>query len=197
MSDGSAGLADLDGPWDHGDFTLSCTRQPRPDLKDRFWRLYESAFGPLRVLAAARQVLTEQEFAEELDNHRVWKYVADDRAGDLLGLTTVTDDITLLPWLSPEYFAHRYPEQWRRQAVFYVGVTLVRPSVRGERIFRETTRHIGRRVAAARGVIGYDICQYNDEHRSLARVTGKVLQTVADFTVSPVDVQTYYVARIS
>lgn len=186
---------DLEGPWDHGEFTIVCSRRPRPDLRAHFWSLYEQSFGPLRVRAAARQVLTEDEFAAELDNPRVWKYVALDTQGELAGLTTLTDDVSTMPWISPDYFAHRYPDEWSRQAVFYVGVTLVRPDMRRDHVFTMMAKHVGNRVAAARGVIGYDICGYNDQNRSLGRVTARILNRLADFEVRTVDVQTYYVAR--
>lgn len=184
----------IEGPWDYGSFTLTCTRRPRPDLRAHFWALYERAFGPLRVLAAARQVLTEDEFAAELDNPRVWKYVALDKDGDLAGLTTLSDDIATMPWISPEYFAHRYPCEWRRGAVFYVGVTLVRPDMRRDHIFSMMAKHLGQRVAAAQGVLGYDLCSFNDQGRSLGRVIEQI--AAEDFeSVQAVDVQTYYVAH--
>ena len=153
------------------------------------------AFGPLRVRAAARQVLTEAEFAAELRNPRVWKYVAFDPDGQLAGLTTLTDDVSTMPWISPEYFAHHYPEQWGRGAVFYVGVTLVRPEMRHDQVFAMMAKHVALRVSAARGVLGYDICGYNDQTRALARVTERILNRVADFDVRKADVQTYYVAQ--
>lgn len=160
-----------------------------------FWPLYEESFGPLRVLAAARQVFTEAEFAAELDDGEIWKYVALDAQGRPAGLTTVTDRVSAMPWLSPDYFEHHYPDEWGRGAVYYIGATLVRPQMRGDRVFAMMAKHVAQRVAAARGVLGYDICGHNDHKRSLARVTGKILHRVADFQVGPVDVQTYYVAR--
>ena len=48
---------------------------------------------------------------------------------------------------------------------------------------------------AARGVLGYDICAYNDQDRSLGRVTARLLNRLSTFEVRPIDVQTYYVAR--
>ena len=112
-----------------------------------------------------------------------------------LHLTGVTDDVSTMPWISPDYFEHRYPEEWSRQAVFYVGVTLVRPDMRRDHVFTMMAKHVGNRVAAARGVLGYDICAYNDQDRSLGRVTARLLNRLSTFEVRPIDVQTYYVAR--
>jgi hypothetical protein len=187
--------APLDGPWEHGEFTIQCTRCPRPDLKESFWALYEESFAPLRIRAAARQVLTESEFAAEVNNPGVWKYIAIDSAGELAGLTTLTDDVSTMPWISPEYFEHSYPDEWRRKAVFYVGITLVRPDMRHDRVWAMMAKYVAQRVAAAGGVLGYDICSHNDQYRSLGRATAKLLNSVAPFDVSAVDLQTYYVAR--
>lgn len=183
------------GPWDFGDFTITCTRDRRPDLKAAFWSLYEESFAPLRVRAAARQVLTEDEFVTELEDPRIWKYVAVDRKGELAGLSTLTDDVSTMPWISPEYFAYHYPEETRRRAVFYTGISLVRPDMRRYPVFARTVICMGRRVTAAHGVAAFDICGYNDDDRSLGRATKHILDRSAEFDVQALDVQTYYVAR--
>ena len=191
----SAADVSLDGPWDHGGFTIACSRRLPTDLKADLWSLYEESSGPLRVQAAARQVLTEEEFTAGLDNPRVWKYIALDFRGGLAGLTTLTDDVSTMPWISPDYFEHHYPDEWRRGAVFYVGVALVRSDMRRDQVFSTMAKHVAQRVAAARGIVGYDICGHNDQDRSLGRVARRILDKAADFQVRAVDVQTYYVAR--
>lgn len=185
----------VDGPWDFGDFSIICGRQPRPELKDSFWPVYEESFGPLRVLAAARQVLTEEEFSAELEDPRVWKYVALDTDGHVAGLTTVADDISTMPWISPEYYQHHYPNEWARGALFYSGVSLVRPDMRRYPVFSRMVTCLAQRVAAAQGILAYDMCGYNVESRSMAKASEQILNRVADFEVRAVDIQTYYVAR--
>lgn len=185
----------VEGPWDYGNFSIFCTRHPRPDLMDSFWPVYEKAFGPLRVLAAARQVLTMDEFNAALEDPRVWKYVALDADGGLAGLTTLTDDLSTMPWISPEYYQHRYPDEWSRKAVFYSGVALVRQDMRRYHVFAGMTTCVAQRVAAANGICAVDMCGYNVHERSMARAAEHVFNRVADFEVEAVDVQTYYVAR--
>ena len=156
--------------------------------------MYEQAFGPLRVLAVARQVLTEEEFGAELDNPRVWKYLALDSDGELAGLTTLSDDLSTMPWISPEYFEHHYPREWSRRAVFYVGVTLVRPDKRRDHIVTMMAEHVAQRVASVEGVLGYDLCGFNDRSRSLGRVIEHIGAPHFE-TVQPIDVQTYSAAQ--
>jgi len=185
----------VDGPWDFGTFSIVCSRGARPDLKASFWALYEESFGPLRIRAAARQVLTEDEFSAELDDPTTWKYVALDSSGEPAGLATLTDDVSTMPWISPEYFAHRYPHESKRGAVFYIGVLLVRPDMRGHAVFARTVTCMAERVTAARGVAAFDFCGYNDQDLRLGSATAKILSRENAFEVSAVDVQTYYVAR--
>lgn len=185
----------VDGPWDYGDFSIDCSRDTHPELMASFWPVYEDSFGPLRVLAAARQVLTEDEFSAELHDPRVWKYVALDADGQLAGLTTLADDLSTMPWISPEYYRYNYPDEWQRKALFYSGISLVRPDMRRYPVFSRMVTCLAQRVAAARGVLAFDMCGYNVDERSLARASAQILNRVAEFEVQAVDVQTYYVAR--
>ena len=188
-------LDDLNGPWYHGGATVLCTRLPRPDLGVDFWPLYEESFAPLDVRAAARHVLTEEEFAADMDDPRIWKYVALDAEGRPAGLTTLTDDFATMPWVSPHCYAHHYPDEWSRRAVFYCGISLVRPDLRLHPLFALMMHAMGQRVAASRGVVGYDVCGFNNRDRALGSLAPRILQRAAGFEVRQVDVQTYFVAR--
>ena len=102
--------------------------------------------------------------------------------------------LTTMPWISPEYFEHHYPREWSRRAVFYVGVTLVRPDKRRDHIFTMMAEHVAQRVASVEGVLGYDLCGFNDRSRSLGRVIEHIGAPHFE-TVQPIDVQTYYAAQ--
>jgi hypothetical protein len=95
-----------------------------------FWELYVTAFGPLRTRAAQRQVLHEDEFYEEMNDPRVWKYVVYDSSGQPVGLSTLTKHLDAITWISPEYYAARYPQHYARQAVYYLGFALVAKGAR-------------------------------------------------------------------
>lgn len=185
----------VDGPWDFGDVRIVCTRKPLPELMDSFWPVYEESFGPLRVRAAARQVLTQEEFATELEDPRVWKYVALDSDGQLVGLTTLSDDFSTIPWISPEYYQHHYPDEWNRRALFYTAISLVRPGMRRRPVFSHMLTCVAHRVASADGILASDMCGFNVHQLSMARASEQILNRVAPFEVQAVDVQTYYVAK--
>ena len=93
------------------------------DLIESFYELYVAAFGPLRTRAAARQVLSLDEFIEEMTDPRVDKYVVwnadDDGVEQAIALTTFTNDLATVPWIEPAYYEHHYPDHFARNAVYY------------------------------------------------------------------------------
>ncbi|GAA1914044.1 hypothetical protein [Nocardioides marmoribigeumensis] len=159
---------------------------------ERFYGLYLDAFGPLRTMAVARHVLHEEEFLDEMVNPLIDKYVAWGADGQAIALATVTRHLSTVPWISPEYFAHHYPEQTERGAVFYLGFILAAPGRQRQRMFSEISRAVISRVAAARGVCGWDVCGFNDQVVGLSRVVEAVSQDISPVQVEVLDTQTYY-----
>jgi hypothetical protein len=155
-----------------------------------FYAMYTVAFAPMRTRAAARHMLTEAEFAEEMADKRIEKYVvwADD--GEPLALTTFTDDLTAVAWVSPQFYADRYPEHAARNAVFYLGYTLVRPDRPAHRAARLMLDEIVRRLTEARAVCAFDVATYNDR-RAVGRFAA-LLRRERAATLEAVDTQTYY-----
>jgi hypothetical protein len=158
----------------------------------RFYGLYLDAFGPLRTMAVARHVLHEDEFLDEMVNPLIDKYVAWDGEGEAIALATVTQHLETVPWISPEYFAHRYPEATARGAVFYLGFILAVPGRQRNRMFSEISRAVITRVAEARGVCGWDVCGFNDKVAGLSQVVAAVSQDISPVEVEVLDTQTYY-----
>ncbi len=158
---------------------------------DTFYRLYLDAFEPLRTRAAARHLLTAEEFAADMRDPRIDKYVAWDDAGTPVGLTTLATDLAAVAWISPEHLAARYPEHAARGRVYYLGLTLAHPT-RGTRAFALTMSALTRRLAADGAVCGYDVCAVNDAG-NLGRCLAKIFERDR-VSVERVDVQTYYAA---
>lgn len=159
---------------------------------EKFYGLYLDAFGPLRVLAVARHVLHEEEFREEMVDPLIDKYVAWDADGQAIALATVTQHLETVPWISPEFFAHKYPEATARGAVFYLGFILAVPGKQRQRMFSEISRAVISRVAEARGVCGWDVCGFNDKVARLSEVVAAVSQEISPVEVEVLDTQTYY-----
>ena len=93
-----------------------------------------------------------------------------------MGITTLTKHLESVPWISPEYFAAHYPDQWARNAVYYLGFTLAHPSMH-EHGFLEAIIRIGMGpLTMERAVLAYDVCAYNNTasaiHRTDQRYSG-------------------------
>ncbi|MFI9486240.1 hypothetical protein ACIG47_07590 [Promicromonospora sp. NPDC052451] len=161
-------------------------------VADRFWALYLEAFEPLRTRAAARHVLHRQEFDAEMTDPRVTKLLARDEHGEAVGLTTLATDLAAVPWVSPEFFAARYPEHAARGAVWYVGFTLVHPHRRSTRTFMDMIDTLVAHLAEHRVVCAYDVSRFNDESLRFADHLRRHLERTGDVTVENVDQQTYY-----
>lgn len=164
------------------------------ETAERFWKLYLEAFGPLRTRAAARHVLRRDEFDEEMADPRVTKILARDEQGAAVGLTTLATDLAAVPWISPEFFAARYPEQAERGAVWYVGFTLAHPQRRATRTFVDMIDALVAHLAENRVVVAYDVSRYNDDTLRFADKLRRRMERGADVTVETVDHQTYYAA---
>jgi hypothetical protein len=159
---------------------------------EEFYAIYAAAFEPLRTRAAARHLLTAEEFAEEMADARIDKYVARGADGEVVAIATLATDLAAIPWVSADYFAARYPEHLARGAVFYLGYTLVKPGHAGNGVYLALMEQVAIRSAAAGAVTAYDLCGYNDPH--IAPRTATLAEAYGG-AVERLDVQTYYAAR--
>lgn len=160
----------------------------------RLYALYEAAFGPLRALAAARHVLSAEEFAEEMQDERVDKYVALDASGRIVGLSTFTNRLDAVAWISPEYYAARYPEQHARDAVYYLGFTLVDPEHHRHRVFESMVDTIVVRLRAERAICVWDMCAFNRDVLRLEDAIVSMLDATGGARMAVLDTQTYVAA---
>jgi pyruvoyl-dependent arginine decarboxylase len=157
----------------------------------RYYKLYVATFGQLDTEAAGRQLLTEEEFLEEMLDPRVHKYIAWDEDDRAIGMSTLATDVSTLPWVSPTYFEHHWPEEFARGAIYYLGFTLVHPAHRGAGIFQLMIRTALQKVVDDRGVAAWDSCQANDE-RGMNATAVRLVEEVSGVTPAIVDRQTYY-----
>src|SRR5688572_31979472 len=82
--------------------------------------LYVKLFTPINALAAQRHLMTPPEFYGVANDERISKYLA--YAGDeLVGMSTLLNDLTAWPLLSPEFFRRRFPDEYAAGEIWYVG----------------------------------------------------------------------------
>ena len=185
-------VGDTEDLGQHGAWRFTREYVVEPELTLVFYELYEAAFGPLRVRSVARQVLSEEEFADQMVNGSVAKYVAWDAQGNPVGMCALTQHLDTVPWISPEYFAARYPEQWARGAIWYFSFILAHPSLRHSR-FIDQMIAVGVDEMVEQGAIcAYDMCAFNDEGLGLGRRLAESFGRAAGAPVTRTDTQNYY-----
>lgn len=151
--------------------------------------VYVHAFDPLRTRAAARHMLTAEEFAAEMKDPRIDKYVVWNSDDVPVGLTTLTRDLSAVPWISREYYTSRYPDAATAGLLFYLGYILVDQGCRRSSAMIMMTSAVNRRLSHAHGVLGFDMCGYNDA-TGIGRHAKKLL--AASHQIERLDAQSYY-----
>jgi hypothetical protein len=155
-------------------------------------QLYRRAFEPLKVRAAARHLLTREEFLGQMEDHRVDKYVAWEDSGEPVAIITLTRHLDAVPWISPEYFAARYPEQWARNAVYYLGFAFTRSTTQRSRFLEIAVEMAIEPLTMERAVIAYDVCSYNNSVLGLSKRIAEVLRRNSHSLPEELDSQIYY-----
>lgn len=158
------------------------------------YELYLVSFGTLRTEAAARHVMTLAEFEEEMRDPRILKYTVWRTPDDPVALCTITTHLDAVPWVSPDFYAARYPEHAARRAIYYMALALVHPEPGNYRLFEHVVRATVGPCAADHGVLAYDVCRYNDTTVQFGRRAEAGLRRLAPVRVGVVDVQSYYEA---
>lgn len=159
------------------------------------YALYTTAFAHLEESAAARHLLHEQEFLEEVGDPRVLKYVAWDGDDSPIGLCTVTNSLDAVPWISPAFYAAQYPEHHARDAIHYIGVMMVHPSRQGAGAFQQIVEQIMMSAVRVRAVLAWDLCEHN-RSAGLQRLFAGKLARMSEASVIEIDRQTYYGAVV-
>jgi len=161
----------------------------------RFYSLYLETFGELAIRAVNRHLLRREEFMAVMVDERIDKIVIeDDETHELIAMCTLTNHLETVDWVSPEYFAHHYPDHWSRGAVYYLGFSLVASRRRRAQLFTELIAHVTRTLVAKDAMCSYDICMFNNEVIGLGDAVGAIVTSTAAVDVRAVDTQTYYTA---
>ena len=77
-----------------------------------FYQIYMEAFSELALKSALRQWMSEQEFRAEMLSPGVTKIVGWDDAGEPAAILCVTNDPELVPWLNPEFYRLKFPDDF-------------------------------------------------------------------------------------
>ncbi|HET9649062.1 MAG TPA: hypothetical protein VFP34_12655 [Microlunatus sp.] len=166
-------------------------RQLSTEIIAELYPRYASAWDVLLEEAAARHVLSETEFHQEMTDVRLEKYLVVDEDDHIVGMTTVTTDLNAIPWINPTYYLHRYPQQADSGTLFYLGYAFVDTGHRRSAALALMSEAVNQRLVETRGVICFDICGYNT-----ARAIGRHLERLfsSGTEIHTLDTQTYFAA---
>jgi len=167
------------------------------ELDDNFlddaWALYHEAFRDLNGLAVQRHLMYRDEFEVVMRDRRVQKYLCLDDEGDLCGLSTFTNDLDAVPLISPQYFQRRWPRRYAERRIWYVGFVAVHPNGRARNAFVALVEAMQLVAAPQNGVVGLDVCRYNEQARHLPRSVGMLVHRITNTVqVERADEQSYW-----
>jgi hypothetical protein len=146
------------------------------DLLESTWDLYHGAFEELNALAVQRHLMHRPEFDEVMRDRRVQKYVARADGGELLGLSTYTNELDAMPLISPAYFERRWPDLFAEQRIWYCGFVATHPDRRAAQAYGHLCLAMYRAAEERAGLIALDFCRYNDEVHHMSRSVNLLLR---------------------
>jgi hypothetical protein len=161
------------------------------ELLEDAWQLYADAFRELNSLAVQRHLMYRSEFDEVMRDQRVQKYLSLDDDGTLCGLSTYTNDLNAVPLIAPEYFERHWPDHFKARKIWYIGFVAVHP--RARQAFAQLVEEMYLVAATQNGLVGLDICQYNDDMRNMSRVFRLMVRRLtANMRFQRIDQQSFW-----
>ena len=144
------------------------------------WELYQRAFAEMRTMAVQRHVMHRPEFDAMLADPRVTKYVVHDAVRTRLsGLATMTNQLDAAPLISPDYFAHHYPDSVAAGILWYVSFVAVDPDYQGTGTMGLIIGEMCQQVGPTGGMICLDIAEQNEEVHHLPAAIDRIGNTFA------------------
>jgi hypothetical protein len=164
------------------------------EMLDAAWGLYLEAFEELNSLAVQRHLMYRSEFEEVMRDTRVDKYLALENDGTLVGLSCYTNNLHAIPLIAPQYFERHYPEQYHAKRIWYIVFVAVKPEAQGRDAFAQMSEQMYLVAATQNGLVGLDVCSYNDDVRHMSRVFRLLIGRLCNFnmTFKQIDQQSFW-----
>ncbi len=141
------------------------------------WSFYQEVFTDVNAMAANRHLMTLNEFERVMADARVQKWMALSDDGHIIGMATITNYLEAWPLVSPEFFARRYPRQYERRAIWYIGFVGCNADGTRGHAFRELITRMQPQVEESDGIFVQDFCVHN-VGRSLPAATRAILRRI-------------------
>jgi hypothetical protein len=173
--------------------TVKVVDELHESLIEDAWTLYHEAFHELNAFTVQRHLMYRSEFDEVMRDRRVQKYLCLDDSGALCGMSTYTNELDAVPLISPQYFQRRWPKRYAEKRIWYVGFVAVAPNGREMHAFVELVEAMQLVAAPQNGVVGLDVCRYNDDARRMSRAIGLLVRRITSTVrMERADEQSYW-----
>jgi len=133
------------------------------ELTQQFWELYDLAFEPLRTASPCRQYMRKHEFVAEMTDERMLKFLLWDDDGLAVAMVLVATDLSVIDWISPDYFQAKFPEHYAKGTIYYFGALLVKPDSQGQHYSSFLLDELDNFVIRNNGIAAFDCCSLNNE----------------------------------
>ncbi len=157
--------------------------------------MYETAFEPLQELALLNHLYAREEFEALLADDRIVKIIARSE-GEPVGMAMVTNELTIVPQISPPFLHRRFPDEAARSAVFFGIMVFVAEAYMRSTVFARLVAGMGQVTAEESGVIVFDICRHNMETFQLEEQIKSIAFWFPGATFDLIDQQSYFGARL-
>ena len=97
-----------------------------------------------------------------------------------------------MPWISPEFYAARFPEHHARNAIYYVGAAIVEPGSRVQGWAVALFKRMTSDVAADKGIAAFDCSHHSATELHVPELVALAGAKVCEFERNTLDTQTYY-----
>jgi hypothetical protein len=139
------------------------TTFPAEDIEP-FYRVYWKSWEGMLDRSPCRQYLRLDEFRDEMKDDRVLKFVLWDEHCRPAAMAFAASDLSVVPWVAPEFFSSRFPEHYREGRIFYIGSIIVHPTRRQSRAIYNLLAAITDHMVATRGIAAFDCSEYMRRH---------------------------------
>ena len=174
--------------------TITEERTPGIAVADALWGCYYEAFEPLQELALLNHLYHRDEFSALVEDRRVMKLVA--RVDGLpVGMGMVTNELDIVPQISPPFLNRRYPDLAARQAIYFAILVFVADGHRRGSLFARLVSGMAQIAALDDGLIVFDVCRHNMQELSLHEQLRRVAGWFPQSSFEAIDSQAYFAAR--
>lgn len=96
-----------------------------------WWPVYDEPFKEINRKFPCRQSFTKEEFADAMVSPTMAKlaYVEE---GEIISMCLLSNDFEHFPWMSKDFYADKYPEEYENEQVYYFVSLLTNPEKQGQ-----------------------------------------------------------------